>query len=128
MPGNVFGKPAADKRRDDHRKLNAEHVNLERIGAAKISGRIEIADLRRHVSLETACAEQKTGKREQETEIECHQEMAECHQARAKCDRARAPKQSVRQRAAQERRQINGRAVESDNSGSQLLRCLRAIK
>src|SRR5262249_47205634 len=75
VPADAFSERAADERRKKRPDIDA-HVK-DRIGAiaARITARVEFADLARHVGLEGAVAENEDEEREQQQRLEGHHEM-----------------------------------------------------
>ena len=82
VPADALAERAADQRRQERAEIDADIE--DRIGAvaAGIAGRVELADLRGHVGLEGAVAENQQGEREQQQRLERHHEMADRHQRR----------------------------------------------
>ena len=113
VPADLLAERAADERREERAEIDADIE--DRIGAvaAVIAGRVESADLRRHVGLEAAVAENQHQQREQEQRLERHHEMADRHQRRADDDGAVLAEHAVGDEPAEERREIDEAGVEA---------------
>ena len=69
MPIDPLAEIAADNRREKHRELDAQEIDLEPVGAAMIVDGIEIADLARDVPLEAADAREKEREPDEEGRV-----------------------------------------------------------
>ncbi len=113
MPRDLLAEETAHQRRHDHRDLDAQHEDLEGVGATQVARRVEVAHLRRDIALEEADANEKAGEREQEGLVERHEEMTERHGDGAEGDGAGAADPAVRDGAADQRGQIDEAAIEA---------------
>ena len=126
MPADPLAERSAHERREERAEIDPDIE--DRIGAvaAGIAGRVELADLRGHVRLEGAVAENEEGEREQQQRLERHHEMADRHQRRADDDGAALPEHAVGEVAADDRGEIDEAGVEPVDLRSERLDAERA--
>ncbi len=115
MPCHLLAQAPADQRRNDHRDLDAEHVELEGVCPPHVTLLVEVADLGGDVALEAADADEQAGQGDQEADVESHQEVAERHQERAQRHRLGAAEHPVGEEAAEDRGQINRGRVDPED-------------
>jgi hypothetical protein len=113
VPAQLLTQRAEDQRGEEGADIHADIEDQIGPVAAWIGGRIEAADLRRHVGLERAAAEDQHGQRKQEQRLERHHEMADRHQRRAEQDGAMLAEHAVGENAAEDRREIDEAVIEA---------------
>jgi hypothetical protein len=118
-PVHLLAQGAADEWRDDHRELDAEKVDLEPVGAARIVDTVERAHLARDVRLEATNADEQQQQPDKEGGVQRQQEGADHHDDRAKADGGGASDQPVGDVTTAERRHIHQRGVELRGVGSE---------
>src|SRR5437870_10736387 len=96
MPSHFFAERSGDERGRDDSAVDEDVINLERVRAAIVAGRVKRADLTREISFETTDTANQTKQGQQETEIERHQKMAERHERGSDRDGKSATKPTIR--------------------------------
>jgi len=123
-PRDILAEASADKRRQDTGDLDTEHVELKTVRAAFVAGPIQGADLPGVIAAERAEPQQQEEKREQKGTIERHQDMADRHHDCPGDHGAGLADPAIRDRAADDRREISEPRVEPEDVGGELLRRL----
>src|ERR1700720_820604 len=95
MPAVHFPERSGDERRGDDAAIDKQIINLKRIRAPVITRRVQPADLAGEVSLEKTNPGEQTEQRQEEAEVECHQEISGRHEQRADYDCARASEHAI---------------------------------
>ncbi len=127
MPRDVLPERAADQRAERRAEIDAHVENAEGAVATGILGvGIQRADLRRDVRLEHAVAEDQDDDAEEERGVIRDQQMAGGHHQAADDHRLALSQPAVRDRAAEDRRQIAERRIDAVDLRRQRLVAERA--
>src|SRR5207249_9109760 len=96
MPSNFFAERPGNERGCDDAGVDEDVINLKRIRAAIVAGRVKRADLAGEISFETTDTGEKTSERDEESHVERHQKMAERHERGSDGDGKSATKPTIR--------------------------------
>ncbi len=117
VPSVGLAESPRDERRDDHRAVDEQQIDLEGIGAPQVIRRIQAADLAGDVAFEESDTDQQARERDQEGHIECHQEMTGGHQHRPDRDGARLPEPAIGKDASGDGCQVDESRVQAKDGG-----------
>ena len=115
MPSIHLPERASDQRCQDDGAVDEQIIDLKRVRAPQVAGRVEGAHLAGEIPLEAADSGQQAKERDQERGVEGHQEMAGGHQERADGDRAGPSEPPVGDEAAGDRGQVHEAGVEPED-------------
>ncbi len=65
---------------DDDARVDEDVINLKRVGASVIAGRVQRADLTGEVSLETTDTDEKTRQRDKKGDVEGYEKLPGRHE------------------------------------------------
>ena len=107
VPAHLFTECANDQGRYQRSDIQREQIQTKCAGAALIVGRIEKADLRRHVAKETARADDEQRESYEKESLRCHGQMSCRHQQGSDGDRLCLADDTIAQPCTDQGRRID---------------------
>jgi len=126
MKSHLLAQRSADQRGEQRSDIDAHIEDGVGAVATRITGRIKPAHLRGDVGLECAIAQDQRDERDQEQRLKRHHEMPDGHQRRAEQDGAVLSEQTVGEKAAEQRCEIDEAGIEPIDLGGERLRAERS--